>query len=161
MLKRLGLSAIGIGVLASVGLLVAAQGVAAGDDGTPKCTNATLKGRYLFASTGTGFPPSFGVTEKTEGGAAGYHVFDGNGHGKDYVTFVLKGVVQLLASSGTPGPLPLTYHVNHDCTGTYEVLGGGPTFDIFVSPDGEWLSAINTNPGSVSTYGPDRRVAPR
>ena len=162
MIKRRALWVVGIGVLASVGLLAAAQGVAVADDGTPKCTNATLKGRYLFAAPGIGFPPAFGVTEQSVGAAAGYHVFDGNGHGKDYVTFVLNGVVQLLASSGTPGPAPLTYQINQDCTGFYTVdVPGGPTFDIFVSPDGEWLSAINTNPGSVAAYGPDRRVAPR
>jgi len=161
-MKRPGLLAIGIGVLASAALLVAAQRVAVGDDGTPKCTDATLKGRYLFAAPGIALPPAFGVTEQSVGGAAGYHVFDGNGQGKDYVTFVLNGVVQLLASSGTPGPAPLRYHVNQDCTGFYKVdIPDGPMFDIFVSPDGEWLAAINTNPGSVSTYGPDRRVSLR
>ena len=160
-MKRVGLLAIGIGVLVSAGLLVS-QEVAAGDDGTPKCSNATLKGRYLFAAPATLFPPAFGITEQSVGAAAGYHLFDGNGHGKDYVTFVINGVVQLLASSGTPGPVPLTYHVNQDCTGFYTVdVPGGPKFDIFVSPDGESLSAINTEGASVATYGPDRRVAAR
>src|SRR3984893_1712521 len=78
-MKRVGLWAVGMGVLVSVGLLTVEQGFA--DDGAPKCTLATLKGRYLFAASGVGFPPVFGVTEQSVGNAAGYHVFNGNGSG--------------------------------------------------------------------------------
>jgi hypothetical protein len=152
-MKRIRLSAIGMGVLVSVGVLAVEQGFA--DDSAPKCTNATLKGRYLFAAPATLLPPAFGVTEKSLGSAAGYHIFDGKGGGQDFVTFLLNGIVVPV-----PSPAPLTYTLASDCTGTYTVTEG-PKFDIFVSPDGEWLAAINTDPGIVSTYGPDKRVAPK
>jgi hypothetical protein len=152
-MTRVGLWAAGIGVLLSMGLLTVDQGIA--DAGAPKCTNATLKGRYLFAAPATLLPPAFGVTEKSLGSAAGYHIFDGKGGGQDFVTFLLNGIVVPV-----PSPAPLTYTLAADCTGTYTVTEG-PKFDIFVSPDGEWLAAINTDPGIVSTYGPDKRVAPQ
>jgi hypothetical protein len=80
-MKRARLWAVGIGALVS-GLTTVAQGYAGDNDGAPKCTLATLKGRYLFAATGTLFPPAFGLTEQAVGNAAGYHVFNGNGTGK-------------------------------------------------------------------------------
>jgi hypothetical protein len=123
-MKRVGLWAVGICVLVSVGLLTVAQGYAgeaqgyAGDnDGAPKCTLATLKGRYLFATSGVGFPPAFGVTEQALGNAAGYHVFNGDGTGQEYVTFTINGIDQHL-----PSPFDLTYTLNSHCTGTYTVL---------------------------------------
>ena len=54
-MKRVGLWAVGIGVLVSVELITVAQGYAGGNDGAPKCTLATLKGRYLFAAPATLF----------------------------------------------------------------------------------------------------------
>ena len=83
-MKRVGLWAVGIGVIASVGLLTIAHGFANGNDGATKCTLATLKGRYLFAAPAILFPPAFGVTETSVGNAAGFHIFDGNGKGQDY-----------------------------------------------------------------------------
>jgi hypothetical protein len=47
-MKRVGLWAVGIGVLASVGPLTVAQGFAGENDGAPKCTLATLKGRHAL-----------------------------------------------------------------------------------------------------------------
>jgi len=154
MMKRVGLWAVGIGVLAGLGLLTAEQGFS--DDGGPKCTPATLKGRYLFAAAGNLFPPAFGLTEQAIGNAAGFHIFNGNGSGQDYVTFTINGIDQHV-----PSPNSLMYTLNPDCTGTYEVLGGGPTFAIFVSPSGDEIAAINTDPGSASSYAPSRRVAPK
>src|SRR3954468_112418 len=88
MMKRRWLWVLGAGVLATVGVVTAERGFAIENDG-PKCTPATLKGRYLFASTGTLFPPAFGLTETAVGSAAGVHIFDGNGGGQDYVTFTI------------------------------------------------------------------------
>jgi len=52
---------------------------------------------------------------------------------------------------------PTSYTVNADCTGTLSVLGG-PSFGIFVSPDGEAIASIATDPGNyVSSI--DRRVS--
>jgi hypothetical protein len=156
-MKRVGRCAVGIGVLASVGLLTAAQGYAGDNDGATQCSLKTLKGRYLFAGSGTLFPPAFGVTETSVDSAAGYHIFDGNGRGHDYVTFTINGIDQ-----NVPSPNDLTYTLNPDCTGTYAVLGGGPTFDIFVSPNGDEMTSIATGPpGNAGSFTPSRRVAPK
>jgi hypothetical protein len=158
-MKQIGLWAVGLGALVSVGLLTAEQGVA--DDST-KCTPATLKGRYLFGGVGTLFPPAFGVTEVSVGSAAGFHIFDGRGTGQDYVTFTINGIDQ-----NVPSPNQLTYTLNSDCTGTYTVLGPpggppGPTFDIFVSPNGDEMTSIATGPpGNAGAFTPSRRVAPK
>jgi hypothetical protein len=154
-MKRVGLCAVGIGVLVSVGLLSVAQGYAGDNDGATKCSLKTLNGRYLLAGTGTLFPPAFGVTEESVDNVAGFHIFNGDGTGQDYVTFTLNGVDQHV-----PSPEPLTYTLNSDCTGTYTVLHGGPSFDIFVSPNGDEMASINIEPaGAASSYTPSRRVA--
>jgi hypothetical protein len=118
-MKRVGLCAVGIGVLVSVGLLSVAQGYAGDNDGATKCTVKTLKGRYLFAAPATLFPPAFGLMEgeTAVGNAAGFHVFNGDGTGQDYVTFTMNGVNQHV-----PSPNDLTYTLNPDCTGTYKLL---------------------------------------
>jgi hypothetical protein len=147
-----GLCAVGMGVLVST----LEQGYADENDRATTCTLATLKGRYLFAGTGTLLPPALGlVTEPSLESAAGYHIFNGDGTGKDFVTFSINGIIVPITS-----PLSTTYTLNSDCTGTVTVLGG-PHADIFVSPDGDELAWINTDPGFVATLGPDRRVAPK
>jgi hypothetical protein len=156
-MKRVGLWAVGIGVLASVGLLSVAPGYAGDNDGATQCSLKTLKGRYLFGAPGTLFPPAFGVKEVSVDNAAGFHIFDGNGGGHDYVTFTVNGIDQ-----NVPSPNDLTYTLNPDCTGTYAVPGGGPTFDIFVSPNGDEMTSIATGPpGNAAAATPSRRVAPK
>ena len=59
-----------------------------------------------------------------------------------------------------PVPIPTTYTLNSDCTGTY-TEGGADTFDIFVSPNGDELASIATDPGFVLVNAPSRRVAPK
>jgi hypothetical protein len=157
-MRRIGLWAIGIGVFLSVGPLTLEQGYADENDGAPKCTLATLKGRYLFATTGTLLPPARGVEEPSVSAAAGYHIFNGNGTGTDFVTAVRNGTVNVSRS-----PFDLTYTLDSDCTGTYSVLPlrqGLPTFDIFVSPNGDEIASINTDPGATGSYTPSRRVWP-
>jgi hypothetical protein len=121
----------------------------------------TLKGRYLFAASSPLFPGAFGGLIKVEsvGNAAGYHIFNGNGTGQDYVTFTLNGINQHV-----PSPNQLTYTLNSDCTGTYTVHNPpgappGPTFDIFVSPNGDEIASINTDDFSAGSFTPSRRVA--
>jgi hypothetical protein len=154
-MKHVGLRAIGMGVLVSVGLLTAGQGYADENDRATKCTLATLKGRYLFAGTSTTIPPA--GEEETLSASAGYHIFRGDGTGTDFVTLVVNGNIVPVSS-----PTPVMYTLNSDCTGTYTVLPSppGPTADIFVSPNGEELALISTVPGTVhANY--QRRVAPR
>ncbi|MBV8735747.1 MAG: hypothetical protein JO007_00530 [Alphaproteobacteria bacterium] len=72
----------------------------------------------------------------------------------DYVSFSLNGVDQNVAS-----PLPITYTLNPDCTGTYQVPSAGLNFDIFVAIDGSALITIETDPGSGAFFwGPQPRV---
>jgi hypothetical protein len=144
-----GLCAVGMGVLVST----VEQGYADENDRATKCTTATLKGRYLFAGTGTRLPPA--VEEPTPTASAGYHIFNGDGTGTDFVTFVINGNVVPV-----PSPTPVMYTLNSDCTGTLTVENG-PHLDIFVSPNGEELATINTDPGVVNVDGPSRRAGPK
>ena len=154
-MKRAGRWAIGIGVLVSAGSLAVEQGYAGDHEG--KCTLATLKGQYLFAGSAMLFPPAFGIPEGTPpsvGSSAGYHIFNGDGTGTDFVTFLVNGIIVPVTS-----PTAVKYTLNSDCTGTYTVVHG-PAFDIFVSPDGEELAVIATDAGHALAEGPNRRVAP-
>jgi hypothetical protein len=73
--------------------------------------------------------------------------------GSDYVSFSLNGVDQYV-----PSPIPTTYTLNSDCTGTYQVPSVGLHFDIFVAVDGSWLSLIETDNGAPFAQGPLPRV---
>jgi hypothetical protein len=149
-MKRAGLWAIGIGVLVSAGPLAVGEGYAGEDEA--KCTLATLQGQYLFAGPATLFPPAFGVTTPTLAASAGFHIFNGNGTGTDFVTLTVMGINQ-----NVPSPVPITYTLNPDCTGTYSVENG-PNLDIFVAVDGSALSVIEATPGVSASYGPDPRM---
>jgi hypothetical protein len=134
---------VGIGFFISaglVGLVAVKHGYAQETHNAPRCSLHTLKGRYLFALTGTLFPPAFRVTEPTPLNAAGFHIFNGDGAGADIVTFTLGGAT-VLSNSVTP----ITYTVNADCTGSYTVPNG-PSFGLFIAPDGESIATIATGP---------------
>jgi hypothetical protein len=148
-MKRVGLwAAIGIGIFITVGLITVEPGYA-----EEKCTLKTLKGRYLFALTGTLFPPAFGVTAPTPSNAAGFHIFNGDGTGTDIVTFTVGGATVLSNSVN-----PITYTVNADCTGSYSVPNG-PSFGLFIAPDGESIATIATDPPGNEVSGISRRVS--
>ena len=122
------------------------QGPAASNKHPRTCSLATLKGRYLFADKGTLLPPAFGVTTPTLAADAGFEVFNGDGTGTDTVTLRVNGVIMFHNIV-----VPTTYTLDPNCTGTITVHvpgGGGPTFDIFVAPDGEAFSSIATDPGN-------------
>lgn len=118
------------------------QSFASSNKHTGTCGLATLKGRYLFADAGTALPPAFGVTTPTLAADAGFEVFNGDGTGRDTVTLRVNG--KIVANNVV---VDTTYTVNQDCTGTIKVTGG-PTFNIFVAPDGEMFSSIATDPGN-------------
>jgi len=148
-MKRVGLWAIGIGVLVSAGPL--SEEAYAGENGA-RCTLATLNGQYLFAESGTLFPPAFGVTKQSIGNSAGFHIFNGDGTGTDFVTFSVNGI-----DLHVPSPVAITYTLNPDCTGTYSVQNG-PNSDIFVAIDGSALTVIDTDPGVAFSGGPQPQV---
>ena len=135
--------------------LVVGQGLVFGDkDGhrPPKCTEATLKGRYLFGGIATLLPPA--VPEQSLLAVAGYHIFNGDGTGTDIVTASINGVIVEENSV-----VPITYSVNEDCSGTYEVPSAGLSTGIFIAPNGAELIVIGTNKGYVLVQGPNRRVS--
>jgi hypothetical protein len=152
-MKRAGLWAIGVAGLTSLGALGIEQGYAGEND--RGCNLATLNGQYLFNGTGTQFPPAFGLTSGTAiGTSAGFHIFNGDGTGMDFVTFTLNGINQ-----NVPSPVAITYTLNQDCTGTYQVPSAGLHFDIFVAVDGSALITNETDPGSGAIFwGPQPRV---
>ena len=154
-MQRVSIWALGIGLVVTVGLLTVEHGYAEEKDHAPTCTLATLKGRYLFGGIATLLPPAFGVTQQSLASSAGYHIFNGDGTGTDIVTFRINGETVLENEV-----VPISYTVNADCTGTYTVLiPGGPSFGMFIAPNGEELLIIGTDPGVVLVQGPTRRVS--
>src|SRR5262245_46228882 len=152
-MKRVGLWAMGIGLCITVGHLTVKQGDAEEEATAPTCTKATLKGRYLFALNGTILPPAFGVTEPTLSAAAGFHIFNGDGTGTDIVTFRLGGETVLENEV-----IPLSYTVNPDCTGSFTVTNG-PSFGLFIAPNGESFAEISTAPPGNEVSDIARRVS--
>ena len=149
-MKRVSLWMMGIGLFIAVGLLTVEQGYAEEKDQAPTCTLKTLKGRYLFATSGTILPPAFGVTEPTPGASAGFKIFNGDGTGTAIVTVRVNGLI-VLDNFVTP----TSYTVDADCTGTVTVPPPGPTFNIFIAPDGKAMATIATDPGNyVSSIDP-------
>lgn len=130
-----------------------ATGVA--ESSPASCSLSTLKGRYLFAHSGTILPPAFGVSEATPGADAGIHSFNGDGTGSDIVTVRVGS--QIFLNNVT---VPFTYTVNADCTGEYRVqIDNGPAFNLFAAPKGDAVVMISTEPPGNYVSNIDQRVA--
>src|SRR4051794_28181003 len=154
-MKRVGAWAVGIGLVVAVGLLTVGQGYAKDKHDKGTCSLATLKGRYLFASTGTLLPPAFGVTEPTQVADAGYHVFNGDGTGTDIVT--LRVGTKIVLENFV---VPTSYTVNANCTGVLTVkVPDGPIFDLFIAPNGDFMSTIATAPAGNYVSRIEQRVS--
>ncbi len=114
-------------------------GVAGAHERDNGCSLRTLKGTYVFSASG------FNIVAGVAQPKAIVEVITFNGDGTLSVpaaTLSANGVI----IRSLPGGLG-TYTIEDDCTGT--VTFGGPTFDAFISRDGESLSMIQTNPGTV------------
>ena len=144
-MKRVGLWGLGIGVLVSVGPLTVERGYADENDGAKKCSVATLEGRYLFALTGTLFPPA--APQESAEARAGYRIFHGDGTGTFIATTNVNGVITFADLQGD-----LSYTVNADCTGILKVLAVGATQELFIAPDGEDMTVITTDKGHVEAF---------
>jgi hypothetical protein len=142
-----------IGALVGAGALLGGLGVSAGGltaaSGTSgvssaRCSDATLHGRYNFAteSTQVSGPPPNGPFAY-----AGFVVYDGRGRNHEVYTISAAGqVTRHVTETGT-------YHLNADCTGseTDSAPGVGTQhYDEFVSPDGSQFAYIQTDAGIVS-----------
>ncbi len=139
-----------LGVVGLVGILVVGRGFAKDENASrAKCSEATLKGTYLFAQNGVEIKGN----DQRPFALAGYDVFDGNGK--------VRGV-----SSGNFGgevfrkdPFTGTYTVKANCTGTVTFRDGGAATqgDVFIAPDGSMFAFVRTNPEGVAA-GFDPRV---
>jgi hypothetical protein len=153
LLRRTIPLAIATALVAIAGLTLPATLTASDGKGERECNLATLRGRYLFADSGTLLPPAFGVTVPTPASDAGSDIFNGDGTGTATVT-VRIGTTVVLENFVTP----FTYTVNADCTGSQTVTNG-PAFGLFIAPDGEEFAAIATDPPGNYPSSIHRRVA--
>jgi hypothetical protein len=142
-----------MGLFLTVGLLAVESGYAEEKEHEPTCTLKTLKGRYLFGGVTTLLPPALGVTQPSLSSAAGYHIYNGDGTGTDVVTVRINGETVLENFVA-----PFSYTVNADCTGSITVTDG-PSFGIFIAPNGESFAEIATAPPGNGGSDISRRVS--
>ena len=135
--------------LAGAGSALAAE-AGATPDAPATCSEATLRGTYLFATNG------FNVGGKFKGpfAAGGYEVHDGHGHTRQIVSYSLNGKITRFER----GTGKVT--VNADCTGT-AVYTDGTHYDLFIAPDGGTIVLFETDPGTVSVETEPRVTARR
>jgi hypothetical protein len=138
--------------LATVGAL-ALIGTANADDAEARlsCSNATLKGTYAHAETGWSIDAQ---GQATPVATAGFDTFDGDGTGTGVITINTNGVADNETSTAT-------YSINKDCTGTVvfnDANGSIVHFNVYLSPSGNQMRFIATEPGSVIAS-TDTRVA--
>jgi hypothetical protein len=102
---------------------------------TAKCSNATLKGTYLFAADGVEIKGN----DQLPFAYASYVVFDGNGKAKGVSSSNSNGKIT------RKEPLSGTYSVKANCTGT-AIIADGTHYDQFIAPDGSKLTFVQTHP---------------
>jgi hypothetical protein len=141
-----------LGVVGLLGVLAVGRGFASDEDATSraKCSEATLKGTYLFAQNGV----EIKGTEQRPFAIAGYDVFDGNGKVRGLASANFNGKIT------RKEPLPGTYMVKADCTGTL-TFTNGTRYDMFIAPDGSEFAFVRTNPEFVSAGFEQRVTAKR
>jgi hypothetical protein len=145
-MKRTGLWAAGVVLLLLVGV-VAVLAVGTGyakdeENAGAKCSEATLKGTYLFDGDGVEIKDN----EQLPFALAGYEVFDGNGKVKTVFSANLNGKITRNET------LSGTYSVKADCTST-ATYADGTRYDQFIAPDGSMLTFVQTKPSEFVTSG--------
>jgi hypothetical protein len=127
---------VGVAALTTVG-----AGYAKDEDASSraKCSVATLEGTYLFAQNGVEIKGN----DQRPFAIAGYDVFDGNGEVKGLASANFNGKIT------RKEPLPGTYKVKANCTGTL-TFANGTRYDIFIAPEGSMFTFVRTNPEIVS-----------
>src|SRR5215217_5500234 len=158
-MNRRGLWAAGVVLILLVVGAAALTTVGAGyakdeDTSRAKCSEATLKGTYLFAYDGFGIKGN----DQIPFAVAGYDVFDGNGNINSVSSFNVNG--KITRKEHVSG----TYSVNADCTST-AIYEDGTHYDQFIAPDGSKFTFVQTKPSEVvtATFEPRvtaKRVAP-
>jgi hypothetical protein len=146
---------LGLGLRPSHCRPLALIGTARADDAEARlsCSNATLKGTYAHAETGWSISAQ---GRRTPVATAGFDTFDGDGTGTGVITINSNGGVVADNETSTA-----TYSINTDCTGTVvfnDADGSIVHFNIYLSPSGNQIRFIATEPGSVIAS-TDTRVA--
>ncbi|RFU43486.1 hypothetical protein DZF91_00850 [Actinomadura logoneensis] len=151
-----------IAVLASAGALATAGTLVFGgpsnaDTATPgtsaiQCSNATLKGHYIFGANGTSAPSSGATVPISTGGL---DHFDGKGGGTGIATFVVK---DSLVNDHTP--ITLSYNIKSDCSGkaSFHLGDSSANFNVYADPSGASFVLVATDPGNVLA-GTETRVS--
>lgn len=116
----------------------ATSGVSSAAAAQPACTERTLRGSYVFSASG------FNIVGGIQQPKAIVEVIAFNGDGTLDVTAATVSVNGLIIRS--PRSVG-TYTVEDNCSGTITL--NGPTYDIFLSKDGDDISMIQTNPNTV------------
>ena len=119
------------------------------------CSNATLKGTYLFAYDGWQIDAD-GV--RKPGAFSGIEIYNGDGTMRGIYSGSADGVVlPMVAYTGIS-------EINADCTGeqtfTEDLTGAVTHYDVFVAPSGEEFTFAQTDEGFVSASS-ERRVKHR
>jgi hypothetical protein len=123
------------------------QAVARDEDAGAKCTEETLHGRYLFAYDGV----QIRGNNKGPFAAAGYQ--------EHYDKHKVRGVysANFNAEITRNEPYSGTYTVEADCTGT-AMFTDGTQYDLFIDPDGNMFTFVQTHPKRFVTSGTAKRV---
>jgi hypothetical protein len=130
-----------LGVVGLVGVLAVGRGYANDEKAAgAKCSEATLHGTYLFAQNGVEIKGN----DQRPFAIAGYDVFDGNGEVKGVSSGNFNGKIT------RNEPLPGTYSVKANCTGTI-TFTNGTRYDMFIAPNGSMFTFVRTNPEFVSS----------
>jgi hypothetical protein len=124
-------------VLAAV-MIVTVSTAALADDGENRCSVKTLRGTYVFAAKG------YNIVAGAAQPKTIVEVIEFNGDGTLSVPGATRSVNGTIARSL---PSVGTYTITEDCSGA--ILFAGPTFDIFVAPNGKKLWLIETDPNTV------------
>src|SRR5918911_1356106 len=142
-----------VGVVGLLGVLALGTGFANDENASSraKCSVATLHGTYLFAQNGVEIKGN----DQRPFAIAGYDVFDGQGEVKGHATTNFNGKI-----THSKEPLPGTYTVKANCTGTL-TFRDGTRYDIFIAPDGSMFTFVHTNPELVSASFEQRGTAKR
>jgi hypothetical protein len=140
-----------LGVVGLLGVLALGTGFA-NDEKTSgaKCSEATLKGTYLFAQNGVEIKGD----EQRPFAIAGFDAFDGQGEVKGLASANFNGKIT------RKEPLPGTYTVKANCTGTL-TFTNGTRYDMFIAPDGSKFAFVRTNPEIVTAGFEQRGSAKR
>jgi hypothetical protein len=130
-----------LGVVGLLGVLAVGRGFANDEKAArAKCSEATLKGTYLFAQNGVEIKGK----DQRPFAIAGYDVFDGNGEVKGVASGNFNGET----FRNEPGSG--TYSVKANCTGTF-TFTNGTRYDMFIASDGSKFTFVRTNPEIVSS----------